>query len=255
MQSEQLNELAGALSKVQAEIKAVSRDSSNPFFKSKYAGLEAVLDSLFALLPKNDLCLIQTVQMDERGEHCGLETTLLHSSGQWICGFQPLRPVKDDPQGMGSAITYARRYGAAAICGLAQEDDDGNKAAGQEVKKTEKKVEDKRTPTEIWSEEFGKKGYKPEALTLLLTLKRPGVDPEVTLQDEAVKKGLKALLDGKAGKLSKIYLDYVGKLPPENAENLMKKIEAAEIIFEGAKMNYDFPESLKKLTELYKENC
>jgi hypothetical protein len=114
---------------------------------------------------------------------------------------------------------------------------------------------DKRSALEIWEEEFAKKGFKREALTLLLALKAPGINPEFTLQNELVKRGLQAFLGGKAGTLSKIYLDYVNKLEPESAQAVMQSIEKAGIVFQGKDMNYDFPEKLATLTQLYQEAC
>lgn len=135
-QSEQINELAAALCKLQSALKPALKDSTNPFFRSKYADLNAVWDSCRDLLGNNGLSVVQTVDWQEAAS--GLKTTLLHNSGQWISGIQRLNPVKDDPQGIGSSITYARRYGLSAILGIvSDDDDDGNVASG---KKEEKKV-------------------------------------------------------------------------------------------------------------------
>jgi hypothetical protein len=128
MQSEQINELAAALAKAQGAIKGATKDTANPFFKSKYADLASVWDACRAELTANGLSIIQTTD-DSQG--VTVVTTLAHSSGQWIRGRLTMRPVKDDPQGIGSAITYARRYALAAMVGVAPEDDDGNAASGR----------------------------------------------------------------------------------------------------------------------------
>jgi hypothetical protein len=125
--SDQIDLLAKALIKVQREMKGAIKDSTNPFFKSKYADLESVWDACRDLLTKNDLCIVQTTGVDERMDIC-LNTHLIHASGQWIRGVLPICPKSNDPQGVGSAITYARRYGLAAIVGVIQVDDDGEKA-------------------------------------------------------------------------------------------------------------------------------
>jgi len=122
MQTDQLNELAEAMSKAQAAMTGAKKDSENPFFKSKYADLHAVLEAVKKPLSDNDLCVIQTIECDN------IVTTLMHKSGQWIRGACPIINTKGDAQGMGSAITYARRYSLAAICGIAQMDDDANDA-------------------------------------------------------------------------------------------------------------------------------
>jgi hypothetical protein len=129
-QSESINELAGALAKAQAEITHAKKDENNPFFNKKYADLPAVIDAARAALSKNGLCVIQATQMMDDGR-VYLVTQLSHSSGQWIRSSYPLKPVRDDPQGMGSALTYARRYAYASIVGVAAsgEDDDGNAAS------------------------------------------------------------------------------------------------------------------------------
>lgn len=136
--SEQINELAAALSKVQSAMKPAKKDSTNPFFKSKYADLSSVWEACKDELTKNGLAVCQTMESTERGE--GVRTTLMHSSGQWISGVLVLNPAKNDPQGIGSALTYARRYGLAAILGIVTEDDDGNAASRPEVKKAVSKA-------------------------------------------------------------------------------------------------------------------
>jgi hypothetical protein len=123
-----VKELATALAKAQAQIKSAMKDSVNPHFKSKYADLSAVWEACREPLTKNGLSVIQTTDFDS-GE-VWLRTVLLHSSGEQLEGRYPLRPIKQDPQGFGSAITYARRYCLAALVGVvADEDDDGNSAS------------------------------------------------------------------------------------------------------------------------------
>lgn len=111
------------------------KDSSNPFFKSKYADLHAVLEAVREPLSKNGLCVSQTIEVCDSGLQV-VRTTLGHESGQYIGGVCPIINTKGDAQGMGSAITYARRYSLAAIVGIAQMDDDGNAAVqpGPKVK-------------------------------------------------------------------------------------------------------------------------
>lgn len=129
MKSEQINELAAALAKAQGSMKGAVKDASNPFFKKSYADLESIWDACRKALSENGLAVIQTTEV--LGETLSLITTLVHSSGQSISGSYPIKPVKDDPQGIGSAITYARRYALASIVGVHQTDDDGNAASGK----------------------------------------------------------------------------------------------------------------------------
>lgn len=130
-QSNSIKKLATALSKAQAEMQHAKKAEDNPFFKSKYADLPAVIDVARPLLAKNGLSVSQMTDVDENGK-ITLITQLMHSSGEWIRGYYPVNPVKTDPQAIGSAITYARRYSFCAVIGVAAtgEDDDGNAASG-----------------------------------------------------------------------------------------------------------------------------
>jgi hypothetical protein len=131
MQSETIGALAAALSKAQADITGALKDSSNPFFKSKYADLASCWDACRKQLAANGLSVIQTTRMAEQG--LMLVTTLAHSSGEWIAGEMPVLTKDASPQGQGSGITYARRYALAAIVGLAQIDDDAEAAQGRKA--------------------------------------------------------------------------------------------------------------------------
>ena len=126
MQSENIVEITSSLIKLQSELDFASKDSSNPYFKSKYADLATVWATCKDLLTKNNLAVVQ--QMDIIDSKNVLITSLIHSSGQWFKSIAPLNPVKNDPQGYGSAITYMRRYSLCAILGIIQDDDDGERA-------------------------------------------------------------------------------------------------------------------------------
>lgn len=126
--SEQINELATALSKAQGAIKGALKDTANPFFKSKYADLSSVWEACRAQLAANGLAVVQTPCEAESG--VAVETMLMHASGQWVSNRFLMPVAKSDAQAVGSAITYARRYALAAMVGVAPEDDDGNAATG-----------------------------------------------------------------------------------------------------------------------------
>jgi hypothetical protein len=126
--SDSIKELATALAKAQGELMGAKKDTANPFFKSKYADLASIVEALKACFPKYGLAYVQTICTSEDG--VGVETILMHASGEWIKGEPFFLPVnKADAQGFGSCATYARRYSLAAISGVAPEDDDGNAAA------------------------------------------------------------------------------------------------------------------------------
>lgn len=128
MQSEQTNELNGALAKAQAAMKAAPFDKSNPHFKNKYASLASVIDTLRKPLSDSGLSYTQTTEIRDGG--FVLVTTLRHSSGQWIASEYPL-PVAAKPQELGSALTYARRYSLSAIACIAADEDDDAEGARQ----------------------------------------------------------------------------------------------------------------------------
>jgi hypothetical protein len=134
--SENIAKLAEALCAVQAVLKGAVKDSENPFFHSQYADLTSVWDACRESLTKNGLAVTQPTDVTDSGVI--IETVLLHKSGEWIAGRLLLKPTKQDPQGIGSAITYGRRYALAAMVGISPEDDDGEGAMGRETK-TEKK--------------------------------------------------------------------------------------------------------------------
>lgn len=128
-QSADLHELAKALASAQAKLKPAIKDATNPHFRSKYADLQSVWEAARPVLTANNLSVAQTFN-ESTGETVTIVTTLLHVSGQWMRSSLTLKPTKSDPQGIGSAITYGRRYGLSAILGIvADEDDDGNAAS------------------------------------------------------------------------------------------------------------------------------
>lgn len=123
LESQDLKELSAALCAAQSEFKSALKCADNPFFKSKYADLHAVVEACKVPLQKNGFSYSQAINGDT------LVTTLLHTSGQFLKSSVPIRPVKNDPQAFGSAVTYMRRYSLAALVGVVTEDDDGNAAS------------------------------------------------------------------------------------------------------------------------------
>ena len=125
--TESAAEFYSAYAKAQAAMGAVLKNASNPAFKSKYADLAGVLEAVLPALNNNGLAFIQVPAFD--GETASITTVIAHTSGAALTSTLRLRPTKADPQGVGSAHTYARRYAALALCGVAPEDDDGNAAS------------------------------------------------------------------------------------------------------------------------------
>lgn len=125
--SDSIGALVAALAKAQAQIEGAVKDALNPHFKSKYADLASVWDACREPLTKNGLAVLQPVSAD--GSKVTVTTLLTHTSGEWIAEALTLTATQDTPQGVGSAITYGRRYGLSSMVGIAPEDDDGNAAS------------------------------------------------------------------------------------------------------------------------------
>jgi hypothetical protein len=133
--------LFAALAKAQGEVENASKNSSNPHFKSKYADLAEVLNTVRPVFSENGLSLIQSTEFD--GALVSVTTTIAHKEGGYVTAKASCVPAKTDAQGVGSATTYLRRYSLASVCGIAQEDDDGNASAhnGKPVAKITEKQE------------------------------------------------------------------------------------------------------------------
>ena len=121
--SQNIDLLAAALVLAQGEFEGIEKNKVNPQFKSKHSNIDAVLEAARPTLSKHGLCLIQPLSYDL--DSMIITSRLIHKSGQWIEELLHIKPIKDDPQGRGSAATYGRRYAAKAMLGLADEDDDG----------------------------------------------------------------------------------------------------------------------------------
>jgi hypothetical protein len=174
--SESLKNIAKALSDFQAEVKNPNNTANNPFFKSKYAPLNEILNDVRPLLSKYGLSIFQSPSGD--GANIIVTTMLMHSSGEWI-ETDPLvlKADKATAQGAGSAITYARRYAVSAILGISSEDDDdGNGAEGKSLETKNPEQKQKQTATEssvliseaqqsrIWAIAKGNKGLVASVL-------------------------------------------------------------------------------------------
>ena len=135
--SETIKNLAVAMAKAQGEMGGAHKGANNPFFKSKYADLGAVIQAVKEPFANHGLSYVQ-FPIEESGR-IGIETILMHESGEYLSNSFTVQLTKQDAQGAGSAITYCRRYGLQAVAGIPSEDDDGNAASKQAQKP--------RTPT------------------------------------------------------------------------------------------------------------
>lgn len=159
MEHENNNSLWKALLATQKELEHATKDSKNPHLKNRYASLNSVLDTIKPVANKNGLVITQLVMalpQDRFPGMVGLQTKVVHAeSGMAIEDNQSIPMPKSDPQGLGSAVTYARRYGLVSMFGIGSEDDDGNaasvpvaglnqkeeKASPEQIKEVEKKLE------------------------------------------------------------------------------------------------------------------
>ena len=178
--SESIKNIAAALALFQVKAEKIIKKAENPFFHSKYADLPSILDAIAAPLNESGLVFTQFPDND------GLCTILMHpNSGEWIEATGVMKPVKSDPQSMGSAITYQRRYSLCAILGLnVDADDDGNEASKPAAKK--------EAPAKPWlnknTEEFTKaKNFIDKATDKQAALK-------ATLQHYSISKEVQTLL-------------------------------------------------------------
>jgi hypothetical protein len=130
--SEAIGQLADALAKAQGKIGAATKDEANPHFRSHFASLASIWQACRAALAANGLAVMQFPRA--AGGVVEVETVLTHSSGEWVSDVITLPASKGDAQGIGSAITYGKRYALAAIVGVytADEDDDGEGAVGRD---------------------------------------------------------------------------------------------------------------------------
>jgi hypothetical protein len=134
--SENINELATALSKAQGEIKGALKDSANPFFKSTYSDLSSVMEAIRVPFAKHGLSFSQVPDIVDG--ITVIETIIMHSSGQWISGVMPVKCKDDSPQAMGSGVSYTKRYSLQSIAGVPSVDDDGQAAQNGAPKPTPK---------------------------------------------------------------------------------------------------------------------
>nr|WP_320153873.1 ERF family protein [Streptococcus urinalis] len=148
--SESISALSKALVKTQKEMKQPLKDANNPFFKSKYVPLENVVESVIESASKNGLAFTQYPSQDENGL-VTVGTIMLHDSGEYM-EFPPIKvkPVKNDPQAIGSAITYSKRYALSAIFGItSDQDDDGNEASKPVKKQQSSQQQNQRISKEL----------------------------------------------------------------------------------------------------------
>jgi len=131
--SDSIKNIAAAMCQAQSEMGGAHKGANNPFFKSKYADLSEVIKVVKEPFANNGLSFVQFPIND--GDKIGVETILMHESGEWLSNSFTVKATKQDAQGAGSVITYCKRYGLQAVAGIPSEDDDGNSASSNKPSK------------------------------------------------------------------------------------------------------------------------
>ena len=211
MRSESIKEIATALSNFQGKMTAVKKDSINPFYKSKYASLDTIWETIRKPLSENGLSVAQTMDVDN--DKSVMETTLYHTSGEWISGTQLVNPVKNDPQGLGSAITYARRYSLSAILGLVSDDDDDANTATKPAQEAKAPVNTVSPPVETPQRSEGI--TPPQTKKIHATAKDKGLSPEEArayMQKTFKKNSTKELTKDEASTM----IEFLNEIKPDD---------------------------------------
>jgi hypothetical protein len=127
--SETIGAIAPALIKAQSQMQGIIKEGKNPAFRSKYVTLDSILDTLRPILTSNGLMLAQGSHQPETMQAVTVESRIIHTSGEWISTTATIPVTKPDAHGLGSALTYGRRYSVSALLAIsADEDDDANGA-------------------------------------------------------------------------------------------------------------------------------
>ena len=186
-----MQKIATALVKAQKAFGPALKTSTNPHFKSKYADLAACIEAVIDALNENGIALIQ--QSHECADGVTIETLFIHESGETLSGGKLHVPAsKQDPQGYGSAMTYARRYALQAACGIAPEDDDGNRAVAA-PRAAEKPSRAVRSKDQV--EHLVRQATTPELLTTVWKALLP--EERELVREIAAEHGEKLKLDAK----------------------------------------------------------
>ena len=202
--SEQINELATALAKAQAEMQTALLINDNPFFKSKYAGLAEIVKASRPALTRNGLSIVQYIRPGTN-DFEALITTLLHSSGQWIESAINIKPLKQDVQSFGSYISYLRRYGYAALVGVITGDEyDDGEIAMQETRNPNFRIQNESSDAKITKEQIEELNYELAGWSELSKdiLKKMNLDSFADLKKSLFLATMKRIRELKVAELS-----------------------------------------------------
>jgi hypothetical protein len=168
--SETISEIAKALTKFNSEVTKIAKNADNPFFKSSYSTLDHIIEEIRPILTKNGLSILQIPSGD--GQNVIMKTLLIHESGEFLESDELImKPAKNDPQGIGSTISYSRRYSLCSFLSLStgEQDDDGNEATFGGKKPQQKQTQQTQQKPPV-SDHYQPKLISQNQLKLLKTL-------------------------------------------------------------------------------------
>lgn len=225
--SESIIEINKALVEFRKNLKQPAKDSTNPFFKSKFTSLDKVIEAIDDAAPKHGLSFIQNPINNENGE-IGMITMLLHESGEMM-KFDPvfMKPEKQTPQAIGSVISYLRRYSISAIFGItSDEDDDGNQATGNNQPKQQYNKQQYNQPKQSKMHEDNKQLPMQDKGKLELTKqKATDLADIINSQDGADPKNPTTQQQILSAYLKKLNATDITKVSNENLVYMLKAIE------------------------------
>ncbi len=216
--SESIKEIAPAFLLAQTDMDAATKDATNPHFGSKYADFASVVGVVKPLLNKNDISFLQPVRLTDAGVE--IETILMHKSGEFFSEVLSIPLVRRDAQGVGSAISYGKRYALQSICGVPSEDDDGNIASEKPQQRPAAKAPEKRQEvkpdTDITfkhkvSEALAAQGIELAHQKIAVDVIKSIINKDDLLTIAAADRGrfIKAIADGKYTDAMKKEIDRV----------------------------------------------
>lgn len=216
--SETIAKLASALAKAQGQMRAAAKDSINPHFKSRYADLAGVWDACREPLAANGLAIMQAP--GEIGDkNITLTTMLAHESGEWIQSEFTIPVSKPDAQGVGSAITYARRYALAAMVGIVQDDDDGNAASAPRKTVAVRRVDEPQQEMPFDLQAAFVAITKAESLDLLKAVYADAYNAADAIGDQTAITALVRAKDARKAALSQQPSKLKGIVAPEQQQD------------------------------------
>lgn len=208
--------VVGAFISAQSSLEKASKDTENPFFKSKYADLNSIWLACQTALSENKLAAIQDVTTNDNG--VAVSTRIVHESGEWLeCGPLTVPLGKKDAQGVGSAITYGRRYGLSATLGIvADEDDDGNAAVKNAPKPAKPTVtvaedsfkiktsgyKDKEAAGRAWTKRFAEMCDRAEDTPQLFAVQADNMDTLAIFKESGMYDPIQMAIDRNTARLA-----------------------------------------------------